>query len=633
MRRFAPIFLLPLLACSDTAKDEACLRLESTWAVQDMPEGPTTQAPGPADVSGSSKLSVAVYHFNVQYVAGGLQGFPDGEYVAKYDLDEAEVEDRIVQEGLHPVLDLFLAHPSYKADIELQAYMVEVIALRHPEVLDKMRTLAGRGQIDFDSFHYSDQLYVAYPARDLEVSLDLTKQVFARAGLPLGRSIFTQEGQFARGQLPIADRRGYEVSILPKNLFRYQFGDEAAQASVLYSDRLAPEHAVLLGGQGWTGADGQGQPFELRWTFMDDGEIAFSQNKLNPYFGLDYLADPARLAEHAAELAQMEAEGFVHVTVAEAARAMQARGIPATPLPPVLDGTWQPKDTGNVYRWMGGPGIFRTQESDGDTLATIWRARTAVARAADQLGEQVEEAVRQGLTAAWREALLAQVSDSTGWNPFVGEIRYSRDRSANAEAIVQDVLLCAGLEPASGALELECTDSSATPDALGVTLAIPAREVQTRMETCTGFEGVTVHRLTLEAAKVAAVDELLDPSEEAARQRELGLEFAYDDRDFSVLEAFREGPVTHDLADYTFEWIGIPLPSGLIGLGGDRWVVQDQASARVAALIGTSTETRGRVTMRDMTVPRAASSTRHFYLLEGASADQATRFAGEVNFH
>src|SRR5687767_7417351 len=140
--------------------------------------------------------------------------------------------------------------------------MVEVIALRHPDVLDKMRALAWRGQIDFDSFHYSDQLYVAYPRRDLEVSLDLTAEVFARAGLPLGRSIFTQEGQFARGQIPIAAQRGYEASVLPKNLFTYQLGETAAEMNVLYAEPDVADHTVILGGRGFHSAD-----FELAWTF------------------------------------------------------------------------------------------------------------------------------------------------------------------------------------------------------------------------------------------------------------------------------------------------------------------------------------------------------------------------------
>ncbi|MCB9651932.1 MAG: hypothetical protein H6730_35835 [Deltaproteobacteria bacterium] len=622
-----------LAACGGGEEDDAaCQRLDEAWHLDSIPlaAAPAPSRPEPADVSSASKLAVAVYHFNVQYVAGGLKGFPDGTYVPEYDLDEAQVEDRIVQEGLRPVLDLFLAHPSFKADIELQAYMLEIIAQRHPEVLEKMRTLATRGQIDFASFHYSDQLYVAYPRRDLEVSLDLTKAVFDRAGIPLGRSIFTQEGQFAAGQLAIADGRGYEVSILPKNLFRYQFGDAPAQASVLYRDPAVPDHTVILGAQGWSGTDGQGQPLEVRWTFMDDGEIAFSEGELNPYFGLDYVVDPDAIAAHVAELEAMEADGYVHATVAEAVRAMKARGVTPAPLPPVLDGTWQPSNTGNVFRWMGGGGLFRTQESDGDTLAAIWRGRAAAAAAQSAAEGVADERLQAGVMAAWREALLAEVSDSTGWNPFVNEVRYSRERAAAAEAIAQDVLLCGALAVPALA-SLECAADGTTLADLGAEVLAEARGPEVVVERCTDPEIPALHRIVVRADEVAEVEELFDPSEQATLQRELEVRFAWEGETFTLIEALRDAPVSHTLGDYVFEWIGIPLPEGLLSLGADRWVVQDHATGRVAARVSTSSTARDQVSFLDMTVARSAPAERHFYVLEGVGPVEAAAFARRMN--
>lgn len=635
-RRLCILFAVALSACGgDAAKEEACARVGAAWSLESIPEhAEPAERPEPTDQSAHPKLAVAVYHFNIQYVAGGLKGFPDGSYVQKYDLNEAEVEDRIVLQGLLPVLDLFLAHPTFKADIELQAYMVEIIALRHPEVLAKMRTLALRGQIDFDSFHYSDQLYIAYPMQDQSVSLKLTRDIFARVGLPLGRSIFTQEGQFAVGQLPLAKALAYEVSILPKNLFKYQFGDTMAQEAVFYEDADSQDHAVLLGGQSWSGVDGNGEPMEVRWTFMDDGEIAFSEDRLNPYFGLDYVVDPAEIAAHVDRLSQMEAEGYVHVTVAEAVRAMRARGVTPKPLPPVLDGTWQPKDTGNVYRWMGGPGLFRTQESDGDTLAAVWRGREAAVDLTRRLPRDASESLQAGLLATWREVLLSQVSDSTGWNPFVNEIRYARDRAALAEATARDVLLCSGLEPAAEPPSFSCRGTTKDLEALGATLMAPARAVQVGVSECEAPQGGTLYRIVLDAEKVAEVDEIFDPSEQASLEREVGLSFVWQGSPFSLMQGMDSAPVrTHDINDYSFEWIGIPLPGGLISLGSDRWVVQSHRHGRVAAVIGTSTDTRDRLSFRDETVPRSAKTSRRFYVLEGADAAQAEALSREVNLY
>src|SRR5262245_11722034 len=95
----------------------------------------------------TSRFALSMLHFNVQYVAGGLVGFLALPNPAT-DLNAEQVEDAIVRESFEPVLDLFLAHPTWGVDIELQGYMLDVLAARHPKVLDKLRTLAVTGQIE-----------------------------------------------------------------------------------------------------------------------------------------------------------------------------------------------------------------------------------------------------------------------------------------------------------------------------------------------------------------------------------------------------------------------------------------------------------------------------------------------------
>ncbi len=549
-------------ACSggaDVERQAACQALDAVWSLDAIPAATPAgacTAPPPADLSGAAKIAVAVYHFNVQYVAGGLRGFPDGTIVEKFDSDETEVEDWIVRQGLEPVLDLYLAHPSFKADVELQAYTLEVIAQRHPDVLEKMRMLAGRGQVDFDSFHYSDQLYVAYPKKDLETSLDLVRAIFDRTCLPLGRSIFAQEGQFAGGQLAIAAARGYAVSVLPKNLFKYQFGDGAAAENVLFSDPRAPDHAVILGGQDWNTPD-----LQLHWTFMDDGEIAFSKSNLNPYFGTDYAVDPALIAERVAELSELEAQGWVHATIAEAVAAMRDRGIRPAPLPDVLDGTWQPKDTKNLFRWMGGSGLFRNTEKDSDLLAAIWRARSAAERA-ERSFSAPSERIRRGLEAAWREVLLAEVSDSTGWNPFVNEVRYSEAQAEKAEQIARDVYACAG--DRAPAIEPYPCDVPDALDSIGAEVRSPVRHVEVSADRCLDFAGATVRRLTIRVPKTIEEDMLFDESEEAARERELEVRFPFAGPRFRLVPALEDRTIALSLDAYTFQDIGIPLSIGAI---------------------------------------------------------------------
>ncbi|MFZ5469991.1 MAG: hypothetical protein ACOZIN_11200, partial [Myxococcota bacterium] len=97
----------------------------------------------------AERVKATLYHFNLQYVAGGMQNYPDGKSRdPNYNLSEEQVEDLIVVESFAPLLKIFLRHPTWKADLEMQGLFVEVLAARHPQVLEDLRTLAMRGQIE-----------------------------------------------------------------------------------------------------------------------------------------------------------------------------------------------------------------------------------------------------------------------------------------------------------------------------------------------------------------------------------------------------------------------------------------------------------------------------------------------------
>jgi len=76
------------------------------------------------------------------------------------------------------------------------------MAERHPGVLSKLRQLVDAGQAELVSFHWSDQLFLAYPRRDLEVSHALMAEVWERTGLSPSGTVFCQEGQFGEGLAP-----------------------------------------------------------------------------------------------------------------------------------------------------------------------------------------------------------------------------------------------------------------------------------------------------------------------------------------------------------------------------------------------------------------------------------------------
>ncbi len=98
------------------------------------------------------------------------------------------------------------------------------------------------------------------------------------------------------------------MSILPKNLFKWQFGDDAHADGVLFERADTPGHIVLVGGVGWSSPDGA---VELTSTFLDDGEIAFTKLELPPYAGRAYEVDPARIERRVERLTELEGQGWL----------------------------------------------------------------------------------------------------------------------------------------------------------------------------------------------------------------------------------------------------------------------------------------------------------------------------------
>ena len=150
---------------------------------------------------------MSLFHFNIEYVIGGLDYtdhsgkrhlLVDQQSAAGWDNDR--VEDWIVTESFHPILAMCDKHPDWGVDIELQAYMVEVLAARHPQTLALLRKLAVRGQVELVSFHNAAQLFLAFPYEDHARSISATKAVFDAHCLPRSGVVFNQERQSGEGR-------------------------------------------------------------------------------------------------------------------------------------------------------------------------------------------------------------------------------------------------------------------------------------------------------------------------------------------------------------------------------------------------------------------------------------------------
>jgi hypothetical protein len=547
----------------------------------------------PAALAEPARYALSMFHFNLQYVAGGLQGFllldnPITERTAE------QVEDAIITESFEPVLDLYAKHPSWGTDIELQGYMLDVLAARHPGVLDKLRALATSGQIEVLSFHYSDQLFLAYPREDWRRSQLLTDETFAKHGIPRGKAVFCQEGQAGPGMAVAMGTAGYETLVFPKNLFAYQHA--GTTPALLYG--WGPGSMITY--EGITTDD-----FDVKWYFVDDGEL-FATGDFDPYLIEKFKKNPTKLAEREAQIAQLELEGYSVRTVSQYVAAIKNKLPPVAP-PPLLDGTWQPKSTDGIHRWMGGGGLWTKDERDND-VRTLGAMAHRELLAAETIAKVAGLDASEELDGGFRLLFLGQVSDGTGINPFRGEIEYAIGHftevlriAREVEARAKKALGASGvaIDTATGTVERDPTlPADPTPITAPMEIGVSAGDRAVQQEWAQwepGHAQVTV--------RFGAGDE-----------RGLVVTFPGTMDDIVYTPGLMETPMHLPRAAFTFDHFELALGDGLIGLGGDRFVIKDQGSVHVSAMI---VPTSGDVVFHDDTAPGGEVTHWTFHLVDG----------------
>jgi hypothetical protein len=558
------------------------------------------------------KFALAMMHFNVQYVAGGMVGFwpiPD----PVLDQSQEANEDQIVVESFEPVLDLFLAHPTWGTNVEMQGYMLDVIGERHPTVLAKLRQLAIDGQLEVASFHYSDQLFMAHAREDWARSADRTRATFEKWGVPLGGAVFCQEGQAGPGMAAAMKEKGYGALVFPKNLWSYQLGD-AATPLPLYA--FGDISLVTSMGGSWKNAAGT-ESIDVAWTFVDDGEL-LATGGIDPYFPDLFKKKPDAIAKYEQQLKDLETAGYAITTVSKYVEAVRPI-VPKTDAPPLLDGTWQPKSTDGIHKWLGGGGIHFDDERDGDvrTLATIaHRELVAAGKLADQAGLDA----KGDLDAAWRLLSLGEVSDASGINPFRGEIEYGLAHLAEATRIARDVIRAAKakLGDATASVWIDASGQRSSAPAKPTPLDAPALPLVIQA----GDRAVTQKWFQVSPGNARVV---LDFG--AGADRTISVTFPGTAGDLVFTPGLADAPIHRARDLFTFEHFYLALPDGLLGLGSGAFVVQDQAFVHAAARVvkgGYDVE------FLEETAPANETITWSFHVITGSEAG-ATAFARGLN--
>jgi hypothetical protein len=358
------------------------------------------------------KYAIGLFHFNFQYVAG-----------------DYKIERRIIRESLFPVLQFFDRHPEYRSDIEMQGYAIEVLATEHPDVFALLKKLVRRGQIELVVAHYSDQLFIGYPAEDLRRSIALSDSILVRYGIQRSAVFFGQEFQWSPA-LASALKGKYDVVVTSSDPNNWYEGGGSPLVNVVYGQDTI---------RGLIGGGAKDLP-GLAWriAFLDDGE-EFNTKDYNS----DFYRVPAQEQENMDKYKKLLAEGYRFVTVSELVRRMSHDTAYRAPVYPfVPEGTWHMKVCG-PFMWMGRQrsGV----ETDGITRAVSYRLRGEVMLAeamvayAERQGKDVG-VLREWLKQAWEHLLLSEVSDSSGWDPWLVEVQYTDNEAATAWKLIAQIM-------------------------------------------------------------------------------------------------------------------------------------------------------------------------------------------------
>jgi hypothetical protein len=568
----------------------------------------TTLSAWPAGAT--EKFALSMYHFNIQYVQGGLRGAPTGTddtAGGPFDLNDDQVQDLIITQSFEPVLDLYARHPAWGCDLELQGYMVDVIKARHPGVLAKLKALVDNGQVSLDSFHFSDQLWVAYPRSDMEKSYALTLKSFDAAGLKHGNAVWTQEGQFAMGMERFLRERGVQTSVLPHGLFSWHY--PSLPVAALY--RMGATDDVLTVVTGGMEDD----KVQVSWDFVDDGEKAMTGGG-DPYLGTSFKYDPVSSQKREDQYLMEEQSGWKHATVAGyVKRAIELGEVPQ-PLPQVIDGNWRPNDGHDMFTWMGGAGSFDAlflpgTSADNSVHTKNSRARKAIVAAERSLAALNRHDRDADLEQAWKDVLLGEGSDGSGWSPWIGERKYSEAHAlkakAEADAILADVAIAPRLLPVRTAVKL-MDDPGPLQLVADPTAHRPPHSVWKKRD------GQNVWELTVTFDAIAD-----DPNDKDRFTMAVTFPRATDHVVWSGAledEALRDIALA-DIKGSNSGLVGVPCANGLIGLADDTFLIQDTDVVHLAAVLSTTVPT---VQIKDNTAPLDAV-TWHFVVVKGTQAE------------
>jgi len=375
-------------------------------------------------IKGHQKYTMALYHFNVQYVPGSTA-----------------IENRVIEESFYPLLKMYQRHSTWRCNIELSGYMLELLHQRYPQILDLLKFLMSEGKIELIVSHYSEQFLVAYPRIDMVKSIEISDALLDSLDLVRSGLFFAQESQWTPGYAGLLNSYDYDTVVVASDPWYYYLHHRMKIRSPLYflednSTQSLSADARQLNVLLFTKPKFIND-IEFRWSWAYDGEFA------NTYaYNNDFRYDSSREQAHEKKLKKFEAEGCYFAFISEVVTMLNEMTAPER-IPKIPEATWDMKKCKGVWRWMGNN--IADYEDDAFVRAYTYQARQEALVAETLLKKTSEKGIdisdeEQTLLNIWKQILLAEVSDSTGWFPWEIEVKESIKLIDSALTLLDNVI-------------------------------------------------------------------------------------------------------------------------------------------------------------------------------------------------
>jgi hypothetical protein len=387
------------------------------------------------------KKAIGLFHFNVQYVAGDNSGY-----------------HRYCTQAIIPFLNITAENPDFRFTFEISGSGLEFLAAEYPDAISILRRLCESGQIELISSTYCPTLWPAFTELDLRKSIEINMSSLAKLELKSADIFFSQEAFFGTGLSSISDlfssalcKDDYLAYQLLKSEIRpaYRLGElviltgsnhllrEVARKLLLsdgkYRSSLPSSHEQRLRGsisneqfEGLEDSRFIHNGIEWFWYHMGSGHHLLTPGV--PTSPEDFFLDNSWVEMNIEYLYGLIGQGYNFGTLSELKNSISANELYDCPF--LLEGSWNSAKSLGIQKWMGN-NEFPWQNNSA-VLSHAWRARSALRKAERLLPllPDEDQAVYRGkFETAWKNQIVAESSDSFGWNPLPIEIEFGRKAS------------------------------------------------------------------------------------------------------------------------------------------------------------------------------------------------------------